>query len=179
MPNCYIVQGISLACDVSTGGIKKVYILGGSDTAAVTGYTYDADGAITGATSATGSTFFEFQLKRDTSSLSQTISKSYENSSLFFEQVLNIVLYKYDIDKRNMVLSLAKNDALTIIAVDFNDVQYLLGQVNGLSLGGNITTGTNMGDRNGFELTFTGREPEPARTITGDLATVFTGVSFE
>jgi hypothetical protein len=52
--SCYITSGQALGCSDSIGGVKKLYIDGGPGM--ITGYTYDADGAITGATSTTGTT---------------------------------------------------------------------------------------------------------------------------
>jgi YD repeat-containing protein len=171
--SCYIDSAIALGCSDGIGGIKKIYIVGGGE---VTGFTYDANGAITGATSTTGTTLFGVELKRNTSSLAQNVNKNFENGTIYFEQVLTAILYKYDQDKRNKLKVLSQNDKLQIIAIDQNDVQYLLGQVNGLYLsGGSAGTGTAFGDRNGFEWIFTGQEHEPARQIIGALATVFTG----
>ena len=177
--SCVITSGIALGCSDGIGGIKKIYIVGGTgSTPSVTGLTYDADGAITGATSASGTTLYGFELKRNTSSLSQNVTKSFENGTIYFEQVLTAVFFKYDQDKRNQVKLLSQNDDLQIIAIDQNNVQYYLGQVNGMYLsGGSAATGTALGDRNGFELTFTGQEQEPARVIDGALASVFTGAS--
>lgn len=174
---CYISSGLALGCSDGIGGIKKIYIVGGA-TGEVTGTTYNATGEITGATSTTGTTIYGFELKRNTSSLSQNVTKSFENGTIYFEQVLTAVFFKYDQDKRNQVKILSQNDAIQIIAIDQNDVQYYLGQVNGMYLsGGSAATGTALGDRNGFELTFTGQEQEPARVISGTLATVFTGAT--
>jgi len=178
--SCYISSGVQLGCSDGIGGIKKIYVVGGAgvDNGGVTGFTYDADGAITGATSAASTTLYGFELKRNTSSLSQNVTKSFENGTIFFEQVLTAILFKYDQDKRNQLKVLSQNDDIQIIAIDQNDVQYLLGQVNGMYLsGGSAATGTAFGDRNGFELIFTGQEHEPARVIDGSLASVFTGAS--
>jgi hypothetical protein len=173
---CYISSGEVLGCSDSIGGIKKVYIAGGPGE--ITGYTYNSAGAITGATSTTGTTLYGFELKRNTSSLTQTVTKSYENGTVYFEQVLEVVLFKYDQEKRDKMKVLSQNDNLQIIAIDQNDVQYLLGQVNFSYLsGGAATSGLALGDRNGFSLTFTAQEAEPARVITGTLASVFTGVT--
>jgi hypothetical protein len=175
--SCYISSGIQLGCSDGIGGIKKIYIVGGA-TGAVTGYTYDADGAITGATSTTGTTLYGFELKRNTSSLSQNTTKDFTAGTIYWEQVLTAVFYKYDQDKRNQLKILGQNDQLQIIGIDQNDTQYLLGQVNGMYLsGGSAATGTAFGDRNGFEMIFTGQESEPARVIDGALATVFTGAA--
>lgn len=178
--SCYISSGIALGCSDGIGGIKKVYIVGGAgvDNGGVTGFTYSSDGSITGATSASGTTLYGFEVKRNTSSLAQNVTKSFENGTIFFEQVLTIVAYYYSQDKRNLLNTLSQNDELQIIAIDQNDVQYMLGQVNGMYLsGGSAATGTALGDRNGFEFIFTGQEKEPARVISGTLATVFSGAS--
>ena len=174
--SCYISSGVALGCSDGVGGIKKIYIVGG--VGEVTGFTYDVDGGITGATTSSGTTLYGFELKRNTSSLIQTTTKSFENSSLFWEQVLTIALYKYDQDKRNQLKILGQNDHLQIIAIDQNDVKYMLGQTNGMYLsGGSAGTGTAYGDRNGFEMIFTGQEKEPARVIEGSLASVFVGAA--
>ena len=174
--SCFISSGVQLGCSDGIGGIKKIYIVGGGGS--VTGYTYDMDGAITGATSTTGTTLYGFELKRNTSSLTQNIQKNFENGTIFFDQELLAVLFKYDQQKRNELKVLSQNDKLQIVAIDQNDTQYLLGQTNGMYLGsGAALTGVQFGDRNGFNLTFKGQEHEPANVITGDLATVFTGAA--
>ena len=162
--SCYISSAQALGCSDGIGGIKKIYTAGGAGS--VTGLTYNASGSITGATSTTGTTLYGFELKRNTSSLAQNTTKNFENGTIFWEQVLTAVFFKYDQDKRNQLKILGQNDQLQIIAVDQNDVQYYLGQVNGMYLsGGSGATGTAFGDRNGFELIFTGQEHTPANTI--------------
>ena len=56
---------------------------------------------------------------------------------------------------------------------------FLLGQTRGLSLsGGQGQTGTAFGDLNGYTLTFTGQEPEPASELSGsNLAGVLSGIT--
>jgi hypothetical protein len=174
--SCFISSAVALGCSDGIGGIKKIYIVGGGGS--VTGYTYNADGEITGTTSTSGTTLYGFELKRNTSSLAQNVQKNFENGTIFFEQVLTAILFKYSQEKRNILQELSQNDQIQIVAIDQNDVQYLLGQVNGMYLsGGSAATGTAYGDRNGFEMIFTGQESEPARVIEGALATVFTGAA--
>lgn len=176
--SCFISTGLTFECSDGLGGIKKIYVVGGSATAEVTGFTYDADGAITGATSTSGTQLLGFDVKRNTSSLVQTVTKSFENSSVFFEQVLTVVFFKYDQDKRNILQALSQNDQLQIIAIDQNDVQYMVGQVNGMYLsGGDANSGTALGDGNKLTFIFSGQEPTPARVISGALGTVFTGAT--
>ena len=171
--SCYISSGLQLGCSDGIGGIKKIYVVGGAG-GEITGVTASVDGSITGFTSTTGTTVYGFQLKRNTSSLAQNTTKNFENGTIYWEQVLTAVFFKYDQDKRNQLKILGSNDQIQIIAVDQNDVQYYLGQVNGMYLsGGSAASGTAYGDRNGFEMIFTGQEPQPANVISVPLATAF------
>ena len=171
--SCYISSGLQLGCSDGIGGIKKIYIVGGA-TGEITAVSTSADGAITGFTSSTGTTVYGFELKRNTSSLAQNTTKNFENGTIYWEQVLTAVFFKYDQDKRNQLKILGQNDQIQIIAVDQNDTNYYLGQVNGMYLsGGSAGTGTAYGDRNGFEMIFTGQEPQPANVISVSLATAF------
>jgi hypothetical protein len=178
--SCYISSGVDLGCSDGIGGIKSIWVLGASGATApdvtavaVTGTT----GPITGITGS--GVWYNFELKRNTSSLSQNTTKNFENGTIYWEQVLTAVLFKYDQDKRNQLLVLGQNDQIQIVAVDQNDVQYYLGQVNGMYLsGGSAATGTAFGDRNGFELIFTGQESAPANVVSGVLSTIFAAGGF-
>jgi hypothetical protein len=175
--SCYISSGLQLGCSDGIGGIKKIYIVGGA-TGDITSVSTTDDGSITGSTVASGTTIYGFELKRNTSSLVQSVAKSFENGTIHFQQVLTAVFFKYDQLKRNQLKVLSQNDKIEIIAVDQNDVQYYLGQTNGMYLsGGDAGTGTAYGDRNGFSLIFTGQEPVPASVISGTLASVFSGAT--
>lgn len=175
--SCYISSGIELNCSNGIGSLQKIYIVGGA-TGDVTAVAQTADGAITGATVSSGTTIYGFNIKRDTSNLVQQVQKNFVNGTIFFNQVVTAVFYKYDQDKRNLLKILSQNDAIQMVAVDQNGVQYWLGQKNGLYLsGGEAGTGTNYSDRNGFQFIFTGNEPEPANVITGQLSVVFSGAT--
>jgi len=178
--SCYISSGVDLGCSDGIGGIKSIWVLGSSgstvpsvSSVAITGTT----GPITGITGQ--GVWYNFELKRNTSSLSQNTTKNFENGTIFWEQVLTAILFKYDQDKRNQLLVLGQNDNIKIVAVDQNDVAYYLGQVNGMYLsGGSAATGTAFGDRNGFELIFTGQEADPANVVSGVLPTIFAAGGF-
>ena len=44
-------------------------------------------------------------------------------------------------------------------------------------LSGTGATGTAFGDLNGYTLTFTGQEPNPASEISGSLAAAMSGIT--
>lgn len=175
--SCYLSNAIELGCSDGLGGLSEIWILGGSSGATVTGYTYDANDQITGATGS--GTWYKFALKRNTSSLTQTLAKSFENNSTYFDISVVGVFYKYDYQNRDFAKVLSQNDNVLIIAVDFNGVQYLVGQENGAYMSAaEIGTGTALGDRNGGSITWLAQEQSPAPIISGALATVFSGFTF-
>lgn len=179
--SCYITSGVALGCSDGIGGIKQIYVLGTTGaTAAVTGVTYSGASVSAPITGLTGEgTWYSFELKRNTSSLSQNTTKNFENGTIYWEQVLTAILFKYDQAKRDILLEMGLNDKMKVIAIDQNDTQYYLGQVNGMYLsGGSAATGTAFGDRNGFELILTGQEAKPASVVSGNLATIFAAGGF-
>jgi hypothetical protein len=179
--SCYITSGVALGCSDGIGGIKQIYVLGTTGaTASVTGVTYSGASVSAPITGLTGEgTWYSFELKRNTSSLSQNTTKNFENGTIYWEQVLTAVLFKYDQAKRDILLEMGLNDKMQVIAIDQNDTQYYLGQVNGMYLsGGSAATGTAFGDRNGFELILTGQEAKPASVISGTLSSIFSAGGF-
>jgi len=174
--SCFISSGAALGCSDSIGGVKKIYVAGQSGF--TSGYTYNTDGAVTGATDAGDVVLYGFELKRNTSSYVQTTTKSYENGTVYWEQVLTAVLFKYDQEKRNQLKVLGQNDNLQILVVDQNDTVYVMGQVNYSYLsGGDANTGLALGDRNGFNLNFSAQEAEPSRVLAAPAG--YTGTTPE
>lgn len=176
---CDITSGFTLGCRDNSGGIKNLYILSGSiDT--VTGA--DA-GLITGLTGS--GEFYKFELFRQTSDFSEAISSTPENGTVFYDQTLNATFFKLQSATRNQVRVLAKNPDLKIVVETNNGSTdgigkfFLMGQENGAQLlSGTAQTGTAFGDLNGYSLTFSGQEPEPASEISGSsLAGVLSGIT--
>jgi hypothetical protein len=82
---------------------------------------------------------------------------------------------------RNQVRVLAQNPNLKIIIETQNGSEtgaarwFLMGQVNGAQLlSGTAQTGTAFSDLNGYNLVFSGNEPNPASEVSGS-ATTFSG----
>lgn len=179
MSTCDITSGFTLGCRDNSGGLKNLYILSGS-VDAVTGA---ADGLITDL-DGTGS-FFKFELFRQTSDFSEAISATPENGTVFYDQTVNATFFKLQSATRNQVRVLAKNPDLKIIvetnngSVDGVGTFFYIGQENGAQLlSGTAQTGTAFGDLNGYSLTFTGQEPEPASELSGsNLTNVLTGIT--
>ena len=178
MSTCDITSGFTLGCRDNTGGIKNLYILSGS----ITSVTDASEGLISGITGS--GEFFQYELFRQTSDFSEAISATPENGTVFYEQSVQAVFFKLQSSTRNQVRVLAKNPDLKIIVETNNGSQdgvgryWLLGEENGVQLlSGTGATGTAFGDLNGYSLTFTGQEPEPASEISGSLSDALSGIT--
>jgi hypothetical protein len=120
--------------------------------------------------------FYDFQLFRETSDYSENVTVAPENGTVVYDQTVNAVFFKMQTSTRNQIKVLAQNPNIKMI-VETNNVgntsQYVyVGEEYGVQLltsaGG---TGTLFGDRNGYTLTFTGREPNPASFISASNET--------
>jgi len=178
MSTCDITSGFTLGCRDNSGGIKNLYILSGS----ITSVTDASEGLISGITGS--GEFFQYELFRQTSDFSEAISATPENGTVFYEQSVQAVFFKLQSSTRNQVRVLAKNPDLKIIVETNNGSQdgvgryWLLGEENGVQLlSGTGATGTAFGDLNGYSLTFTGQEPEPASEISGSLSDALSGIT--
>ena len=178
MSTCDITSGFSLGCRDNVGGITNLYILSGSIDAVTT----VSEGLID-AISGSGE-FYKFELFRQTSDYSEAITSTPENGTVFYEQTVNAVFFKLQSSTRNQVKVLAQNPNLKVIVetnngtVDGVGRYWLLGEDRGLQLlSGTGASGTAYGDLNGYNLTFTGQEPNPASEISGSLAGVLSGIT--
>ena len=173
---CDITSGFALGCRDNAGGIKALYILSGSVSAITDTSDEISDIAGTGI-------FYQFDLQRGTSDFTETINGSTENGTVFYEATVNAVFAKMQTSTRNQVKVLAQNPDLKLVVETNNDVDgskfFYVGRVHGSILNaGQGQTGTAIGDANGYTLTFTATEPNPADVIAGtDLSTALTGIT--
>ena len=159
--SCTISQGLQLGCKDSTGGIRKVYISNFSDDET---YAIDANGQITGVTSA--ATYYTFEVRPQSAGFNETINASIENGTLFYTQELSLGFDKNTVELRNQMYLLAQNQ-MRIIVLDQNGLYRVVGKINGADItAGTIPTGKAFGDRNGYELTITAFEPQPSSFIS-------------
>ena len=178
MSTCDSTSGFTLGCRDNTGGIANLYILSGSIDSVV-----DASEGLISTISGSGE-FFKFELFRQTSDFTEAITSTPENGTVFYEQSLNAVFFKLQSSTRNQVKVLAQNPNLKVVVetnngtVDGVGRYWLLGEDRGMQLlSGTGATGTAFGDLNGYSLTFTGQEPNPASEISGSLAGALSGIT--
>ena len=168
--SCNITSGFTLGCRDNVGSIKQIYILSGS----VSSVTDASEGLIS--TISGSGVFYTYELFRETSDQAESVTVAPENGTVVYEQTINAVFFKMQTSTRNQIKVLAQNPDIKMIVETHNvgnTSQYVyVGEEYGVQLltsaGG---TGTLFGDRNGYTLTFTGREPNPASFVSASNET--------
>ena len=162
---CNLTNGRGEPCKDQVGGLNAVYFINYDDLdiADVTYSTGDVD-VITDL--GTGLSAYKFDLK-GTSNLEQAITASRDNGTLFYEQVLNLVLHKQDKETTRYVHLLASGRP-RIVVEDNNANAFMVGLEHGADVsGGSIATGSALGDLTGYNVTFTAQERKPANFLSG------------
>jgi hypothetical protein len=166
---CDITSGFTLDCNDSNGGIEKIFIANGPVQSIAE--TQGLISAITvGGSALTPSDFFAFEVPRQTSSFTETINVSNENGTVFYDQALTMILNKMEAAKRDQILLLSQNNEMVVVFKDNNDKYFSVGIQRGAYMtAGTGVSGVAYGDRNGYELTFSGMEEQPAFEVTGSI----------
>ena len=172
---CNLTSGILLGCRDNTGGLSTLWI---TDYTNVTSLTQNSGDTIT-AISGTG-TFYEFQLIRTSSQLTETVNTSLENGTVFYQGEIVTYFNKLGQDKRNILKTLAQSQRLAIVAEDNNGQYFYLGQTYGCFISaGTSVTGKALGDANGYNMTFQYLEPNPMNQLSGSLSSIAQGITVQ
>jgi hypothetical protein len=172
---CNLSAGIQLGCRDNTGGLKTLWITDYTNVTSITSSTGDTITAISG----TG-TFYEFQLIRTSSQLTETVNASLENGTVFYQGEVVTYFNKLGQDKRNILKTLAQSQQLAIVAEDNNGQYFYLGQTYGCFISaGTSVTGKALGDQNGYNMTFQYLEPNPMNQLSGSLSSITTGITVQ
>jgi len=164
-----LTSGLFLDCIDGTGGIEKVFIANGK----VVSFAH-TNGLVTAITTGAGaldpSDFFEFEIPKQTGSLSETINVSQENGTLFYDQALSLVFNRLDLEKRNQIALIAKSNDMVVVAKDNNGNYWSVGLEKGAYMSaGSSVSGTAYGDRTGYEITLSGMESKPMFKVTASI----------
>ena len=166
---CDITSGFTLDCNDSNGGIEKIFIANGP-VQSITETSGTISAITVGGSALTPSDFFAFEVPRQTSSFTETINVSNENGTVFYDQALTMILNKMEAAKRDQILLLSQNNEMVVVFKDNNDKYFSVGIQRGAYMtAGTSVSGVAYGDRNGYELTFSGMEEQPAFEVTGSI----------
>ena len=169
--SCDIANGRLEACKDSVSGLDAIYIINygdyNPDPAALGGdVTYSATAGLEDVITeiANVATVYKFELK-GANSFEQTIQTSRDNGTTFFEQALTIQLKKQDAATHKTIKLLAYGRPHIIVRTRGNQF-FIAGLQRGCDVtAGTVSSGTAMGDFNGYNLTFTGMENVPANFL--------------
>jgi hypothetical protein len=172
---CNLTAGIQLGCRDNTGGLATLWITDYTNVTSLTQNTGDTITAISG----TG-TFYEFQLIRTSSQLTETVNASLENGTVFYQGEVVTYFNKLGQDKRNILKTLAQSQRLAIVAEDNNGQFFYLGQTYGCFISaGTSVSGKALGDANGYNMTFQYLEPNPMNQLSGSLSSIAQGITVQ
>tara|TARA_X000000368_G_scaffold59195_1_gene41842 strand:- start:481 stop:1062 length:582 start_codon:yes stop_codon:yes gene_type:complete len=160
-----LTKGRGLDCNRISGGVRKIFF---SVYDSNVSFTYDATHPLEiDAIDWNGSTIFEYVTPLGVASVTDTITGSTENGTIFYTPTVNIILNRLTKEDQNEIKLLGKSKVrifaqLNQQLANGHDVFIALGMSNGMELNtGTMDSGAAFGDRNGYTLTFSGLEPLP------------------
>lgn len=175
--SCLLTSGIAKGCRDNSGGLKRVLITNSANVASIAPVqgsvgTPADDGIITGITMESGKYFYEFIPTKMSSNWVENIQSNVQNGTIGYEQVLTLVFGKNEASKRNQIKLMGQAE-MVVIVEDYNNKYFYLGEINGMELsGGSSASGTALTDLNGWNITMTGMEHEPAREVDSSIIDV-------
>ena len=177
--------GRGLDCNRISGGVKYIYF-GVYDE-------FDAPINITGIVQSAGeitdiemgtNTLYRYTMPLGVASVSETITGSTENGTIFYAPTVNVILNKLTKEDQNQIKFLGQTKVVIFAQLNEqltngHDVIIGLGVTNGMSLNaGTIDSGAAFGDRNGYTLTFDGMEPIPFPMVADYTIDPFDNTAF-
>lgn len=145
------LNGITLDCSHSLGGIKTVYIANYGDVESVSADT--SSGKIVSVTMAASAKFKPYQFRKQTGSLTSTLTVDETAGVNYVSTELSLVFTKMETAKR-LELSALSIGQLAVIVEDSNGTFWYLGKDDYVSAtAGGAQTGTAKGDGNNYTLT--------------------------
>jgi hypothetical protein len=174
--SCDIGHGRLETCKDSVSGLDAIYFI--NFGIAPEDVTIDVDSVVTEITGVTE--LYKYELK-GANSFEQTIQTSRDNGTTYFEQVIVAQLKKQDITTHKTIKLLAYGRPHIVVRTRSNNY-FIVGLERGADMtAGTISSGTALGDFNGYNLTFTGMENSPANFLDclneTELITVFDGAA--
>lgn len=170
---CVLTTGRAKGCYDSIAGVKAVYF----STDALGAITYDVTDTDVITTFAGTPEFMEYNLKGNSNTYTETITKAEGTGTSFYAQALAITLPKLS-KSEHKELKLLVWSSPTVIVRDFNDSYFVMGLLNGADVnGGTIVTGGARGDLSGYTLTLMGEEKTPGNFLDVDIPTTTATVS--
>ena len=157
-----LTKGRGLDCSRSSGGIKYVYFAVYDEVTSIP----QTAGEVTDIEMGTD-VLYRYAMPLGTASLSDSITGSRENGTVFNTPTLSLILNKLTKEDQNQIKLLSQTKLIIFAQLNAtlangHDTIVALGTVNGMELNaGTMDSGANWGDRSGYTLNFEGLESNP------------------
>lgn len=181
-----LTKGRGLDCNRISGGIKNIYF-GVYDqfTAPLTTVgIVQANGEISDIEMGTSTGLYRYTTPLGVASLSETITGSKENGTIFYTPTVTVILNRLTKEDQNQIKLLGQTKLvifceLNATLANGHNVIVGLGVTNGMELNaGTIDSGAAFGDRNGYTLTFDGMEQIPFPMVADYTTNPFDNAAF-
>jgi hypothetical protein len=174
MTNCLITSGYVKGCRDNIGGIKKLYLANLDSIASVapvlnTIGSPEDEGEIDTIVMDTTLVFYEYELTKDNSSFTIETSVDPTTGIVLYAPTLNFSIPKFDLDARNTLNIITRNDIVAIVEDNLGN-KFLLGEEFGLdATTATGTSGQAKTDLNGLTIALVGSERFAPRSISSDF----------
>ena len=162
-----LAKGRGLDCNRISGGIKFIYFAVYDQVTSIP----TANGEITDLEMGSNS-LYRYTMPLGVASLTDTITGSRENGTIFYTPTVNIILNRLTKEDQNQIKLLGQTKVIIFaqlnqtVTATGHDAIVCLGSVNGMELNaGTMDSGAAFGDRNGYTLTFDGLEQQPFQFV--------------
>ena len=160
-----LTRGRGLDCNRISGGVKKIFFSVYDEDVS---YTYDSTHPLEiDAIDWNATTIYEYVMPLGVASVTDTITGSRENGTIFYTPTVNIILNRLTKEDQNEIKLMGATKVRIFAQLNAqlsngHDVFIALGMANGMELNaGTMDSGAAFGDRNGYTLTFDGLEALP------------------
>ena len=175
-----LTKGRGLDCNRISGGIKFIYFAVYDQVTSIP----TANGEITDLEMGSND-LYRYTMPLGVASLTDTITGSRENGTIFYTPTVNIILNRLTKEDQNQIKLLGATKVIIFaqlnqtVTATGHDAIVCLGSVNGMELNaGTMDSGATFGDRNGYTLTFDGLEQKPFQFVPDYTATPFDNGGF-
>ena len=175
-----LTKGRGLDCNRISGGIKFIYFAVYDQVTSIP----TANGEITELEMGSNS-LYRYTMPLGVASLTDTITGSRENGTIFYTPSVNIILNRLTKEDQNQIKLLGQTKVIIFaqlnqtVTATGHDAIVCLGSVNGMELNaGTMDSGAAFGDRNGYTLTFDGLENQPFQFVPDYTTNPFDNAGF-
>jgi len=167
------LAGLKRDCETSKGGIKVVYIAKYTEAlaAAIKAELATATTASTVPTASTADTFYVYEFRRNTGSMTSTLNVDDANGVNYVSTDVVLQFNKMDTKKRTEIAALSLEEMILLV-VDANNHNWFIGlDAPVCASAGTAQTGTGVGDGNFYQITLQGNDDSYPYPWIGELPT--------